>query len=69
MATVKIIEVMGSSETSWEEAVKGAVASATRTLSAVRGVDVVGWTAKIGPDGDIVEYHADCKIAFEVKED
>ena len=68
MATVKVIEVMGASETSWEDAVKSAVKSATSSLDEVMGVDVKGWTAKIGPDGEISEYHANCKIAFVVKE-
>jgi flavin-binding protein dodecin len=68
MATVKVIEIMGASDVSWEDAVKNAVKSATRTISDVRGVDVVGWTAQIGSDGEITEYHANCKIAFVVRE-
>jgi flavin-binding protein dodecin len=69
MATVKVIELMGSSSASWEDAVKSAVKSASRTLKDVKGVDVIGWTAEIGPHGEIVEYHANCKVAFLVKED
>lgn len=68
MATVKIIELMGTSKISWEDAVKSAVKSAKKTLDNIVGVDVVGWTAKVGPDGELVEYHANCKVAFAVKD-
>ena len=68
MATVKIIELMGTSKTSWEDAVKSAVKAATKTLDQVVGVDVVGWTAKVDPDGQLAEYHANCKVAFVVKD-
>ena len=50
MATVKIIEVIGSSEHSWEDAVQNAVKSAAKTLRQLVGADVQSWTAKIGPD-------------------
>lgn len=68
MATVKIIEVIGSSEHSWEDAVKNAVKSAAKTLRQLIGADVQSWTAKIGPDSRITEYHATVKIAFKVLE-
>ena len=69
MATIKIIEIMGSSAGGWEDAVRTAVRSATRTLDEVTGVDVISWTAKVGPEGTITAYHADCKVAFKVKDD
>ena len=68
MATVKIIEVIGSSEHSWENAVQNAVKSVAKTLRQLVGADVQSWTAKIGPDSRITEYHATVKIAFKVLE-
>ena len=67
MATVKIIELSGSSETSWEDAVQNCVAAASKSLDDLICVDVVGWTANIGDDGKLSEYRANCKIAFKVK--
>jgi dodecin len=68
MTTVKVIEVIGSSPDSWEGAVQNAVKSAARTLRELVGADVKAWTAKIGPDGEITEFHATVKIAFKVLE-
>ncbi len=67
MSVVKIIELVGSSDKSWEDAVSNAVKRAARTVRNIRGVDVLGWTGKV--EGDkIVEYRADVKISFVVEE-
>lgn len=66
MSTVKIIELSGASDTSWEQAVKNAVKSASKSLEDLVCVDVVGWTGNIGADGEISEYRANVKIAFKV---
>ena len=68
MSVAKIIELVGSSTESWEDAVRSAVAEASRTLRGVRGVDVQDWTAKV-EDGEIVEYKANVKIAFGIESD
>ena len=67
MAVVKIIELVGSSTESWQDAVEKAVERALKTIRNIRGVDVVGWTAKVR-DGKIVEYRANIKISFTVEE-
>ena len=66
MSVAKIIEVVGSSTESWEDAVRSAVSEASRSLRGVRGVDVQDWTASV-EDGEIVEYKANVKIAFAVE--
>lgn len=66
MSVAKIIELVGSSTESWEDAVRSAVAEASRTLRGVRGVDVQDWTAKV-EDGEIVEYKANVKVAFAIE--
>ncbi len=63
---VKIIEVIGVSPNSWEEAVKEAVRKSSESLSGISGVEVVSFTARVD-DGDVVSYNATCKIAFAVK--
>jgi flavin-binding protein dodecin len=67
MAVAKIIELVVSSEKSWEEAVRAGVEEASRTLRGIRGVDVQDWTARV-KDNRIVEYKANLKIAFAVEE-
>ncbi len=63
---VKVIEVIGVSETSFEDAVAQAVAKASESISGITGVEVVGQTARV-KDGRIERYHVDCKLAFPVK--
>jgi len=66
MSVAKIIELVGSSTESWEDAVRSAVAEASRTLRGVSGVDVQDWTASV-EDGEIVEYKANVKVAFAIE--
>ncbi|MCB0215029.1 MAG: dodecin domain-containing protein [Chloroflexi bacterium] len=66
MSTVKIIELSGASDVGWEQAVKNAVKSASKSLTDLICVDVIGWTANIGEDGELTEYRANVKIAFKV---
>ncbi len=65
MPIVKVIELVGSSPKGLQDAVENAVKEAAKTIRNLRGVDVLGWTAKI--DGNkIVEYRANVKISFLV---
>lgn len=67
MAVVKVIELIGSSPSSWEEAARNAVAKAAETVRHIVGVEVVGQTAVV-EDGRITEYRANMKVAFVVEE-
>lgn len=62
---VKVIEVIGVSPKSWEDAVKEAVKKSSDSLSGISGVEVVSFTARVD-DGEVVSYNATCKIAFAV---
>jgi len=63
---VKIIELVGSSPQSWEDATKDAVKKAQESVKDIRGVDAIGFTAVV-KDGNIAEYHTNVKIAFVVE--
>jgi flavin-binding protein dodecin len=67
MAVIKVIELVGISPTSWEDAARNAVAEASETVRGITGLDVMNQTAVV-EGGDIVEYRADVKIAFIVEE-
>ena len=67
MSVVKIVELVGCSDRSWQDAVDNAVRRAAKTIRNIRGVDVLGWTGKV-KDGKIVEYRANVKISFIVEE-
>jgi flavin-binding protein dodecin len=65
MAVVKVIEVVGESQTSWDDAVKDAVRQASKTVRNISGVEIYNLTGNV-EDGDVIEYKANCKIAFPV---
>ena len=64
MAVAKIIELVGSSRTSSDDAVKQALEEARRTLRNISGVDVVS----VGLRGDnLDEWRAQVRIGFLVE--
>jgi len=64
MAVVKIIELVGSSTSSSDDAVKQALAEAQKTLRNIKAVDVVS----TGLRGDSLgEWRAHVRIAFLVE--
>ena len=67
MSVVKIIELVGTSDKSWQDAVENAVRRASRTVRNIRGVDVLGWTGRV-EGGKIIEYRANVKVSFVVEE-
>lgn len=65
MAVLKVIEVMANSSQSWEEAVKSAVKTASKSVKNIRSVYVKDQTANV--EGDkITDYRVIVKITFEV---
>jgi flavin-binding protein dodecin len=66
MSVAKIIEIVGSSNKSWEDAAKVAVKHASKTIRGIRGVQVVGQTAVI-ENNQIKEFRTTVKISFGVE--
>lgn len=67
-ATVKVIELVGSSPDSFSEAVRNAVKTASKSLRGIQGVEVISSSATVGEGGAIVNYKVNCKVAFVVDE-
>lgn len=63
---VKVIEVIGVSEKSFEDAVDQAVSKASESIKGITGVEVTNMNARVA-DGKVVQYRAACKLAFAVK--
>lgn len=63
---VKVIELVGESDQSWEDAVQIAVKEAAKTIRGITGVEVMNWTGQVNPAGDITGYRADVQVAFRV---
>ncbi|MDO9535258.1 MAG: dodecin family protein [Bacillota bacterium] len=66
MGVAKVIELIGESNTGWEDAVKDAVIKASETVDGISGVEVLNLTAHVD-DGKVVEYKANVKLAFGVR--
>lgn len=67
MSVKKVIEVLASSETSWEDAVKNAVSTASKTLKGIRSVYIKDQSAVV-KENNVIEFRITCKITFEVFE-
>jgi dodecin len=62
-----VIELMGSSEKSWEDAAQVALTEATKTIHGITGIELTDMTARVDPNtGKISEYHSTVKISFGV---
>jgi flavin-binding protein dodecin len=66
MSVIKIIEVLGVSDKSWEDAATQALKGATNTVRNISGLEIISQTAKV-KDGGISEYHSTCKVAFRIE--
>jgi hypothetical protein len=64
MSTYKIIEVVGTSEISWEEAAKNAVATATKSLRDLRIAEVTKLDIRI-ENGKVTAYRARVSLSFK----
>ena len=62
---VKVIEVIGISDKSWEDAVGQAVKKASESVKGITGVEVIAQTARVS-DGKVSQYNATVKLAFVV---
>ena len=67
MSVAKVIEIVGNSPKSWQDAAQKAVTQTAKTIRNIHGVKVVGMTAKVR-DGKISQYRATVKIAFGVED-
>ena len=61
---VKVIELVGSSEKSFSDAVRNAVKIASQTIRNIQGVEVLTSNASVGDNGELSIYKVNCKIAF-----
>lgn len=60
----KIIEVVGSSPDSWEEAAKNAVETAAKSLEDLRIAEIAELDMKV-EDGKVAAYRARVKVSFK----
>lgn len=62
----KVIEIIGTSEISWEDAAARAIERASKTLKDLRIAEVTNMDLKI-EDGKVVAYRTKIKLSFKFK--
>ncbi|MEN6370514.1 MAG: dodecin family protein [Armatimonadota bacterium] len=67
MSVVKMIELVGTSEESWENAVQAALDDANKTIKNIESIDVTNLSAVV-QDGKIIEWNAETRIAFKIED-
>lgn len=66
MSILKVIEVLSSSTTSWEDATQKAVEKASKSVKHIRSVYVQEQSAQV-KDGKVTEYRVNLKLTFEIE--
>ncbi len=67
MAVLKVIELLASSEKSWEDALRNAVKTAGKTVKGIRSVYVQDQSAVV-KENDVIEFRIIAKVSFEIME-
>ena len=65
VAVYKVIELVGTSPTSWEEAAASAVAAASKSLQDLRVAEIADLDLQLGEQGQVVAYRAKVKVSFK----
>lgn len=63
----KVIELVGTSETSWEDAAKRAVDTASKTLKNLRIAEIKDLDMRL-EDGKVTAYRAKVSLSFKYEE-
>ena len=67
MAIVKVIELMCSSNKSWEDAAQQAVLEASKTLKHIKSIYVKEHSATVNANNKITEYRITANLSFELE--
>lgn len=65
-SVVKVIELIGTSPKSWEDAAANAIKAAGKTVRNITGMELKRCSATV-ENSKIIEYRAVVKVAFEVE--
>lgn len=64
--TAKVVELIGTSTKSFDDAVRAALRDAAATTRGITGAQVEGWSVKCD-EGRITEYKASLKVVFGIE--
>ena len=67
MSVYKVIELVGTSGTSWEDAANEAIKMAKKSLRELRIAEVIKMDVRLD-DGDFVEYRVRMNVSFKYED-
>jgi len=62
---IKVLDLVGQSNDSWQQAAENALREAAKTVDHITGLELVNLTAEV-QDGELTEFRANVKVAFAV---
>jgi flavin-binding protein dodecin len=65
MSVYKVIEIVGTSGTSWEDAAREAISTAGKTLRDLRVAEVIKEDITIGDDGQVEAFRVRLSVSFK----
>jgi flavin-binding protein dodecin len=69
MSAYKVIEIIGSSPDSWEQAAKTAILEAAKSIRHLRVAEVNRLDVNLSDDGKVLEYRARLKVSIKHEAD
>lgn len=66
-STYKVIELIGTSPNSWEEAAKNAIETAQKTLKDLRIAEAIDFDMKV-EDGKVTAFRTKVKVSFKYQD-
>ena len=66
MSVLKVIEIMASSDKSWEDATKKGLKKASQSVKNIRTAWVKDQSVTVGNGGDVKDFRVTLKVTFEV---
>ena len=67
MTVYRVTEIIGTSKKSWEDAAKGALATAAASLRNLRVAEVVEQDITLDEEGEIEEFRTKLRVSFKYK--
>lgn len=65
--THPVTEVFGTSDTSIEDAIRGAIATSTETIRNLEWFEVTQMRGRINPQGEIAQFQVGLKLGFRLE--
>lgn len=64
-SSYKVVEVIGTSENSWEEAARNAVETAAQSIKHMRVAEIKELDMTVGEDGRVMTFRAKVSLSFK----